>query len=95
MGKNIFQKIQIYCRNLYVNPWLRNTGLMCVADALWSHPHLFDTHGSDSFLLQTPVTLSEAFFDYKNILSLWARVKADCKQFNAPMSSIQLVDGWS
>lgn len=69
---------------------------MCVADALWSHPNLLGTHSSDSPLLQTPVTLClEAFIGYKNSLSLWARVKAECKQFNAPMSSIQPVDGWS
>lgn len=94
--KKHYKNIEFYCRNLYVKSRLRNTGLMCVADALWSHPSLLGTHSSDSLLLQAPVAFClEAFFGYKNILSLWARVKAECKQFNAPMSSIQAVDGWS
>lgn len=94
--KNTKKTINIYCRNIYVKSQLRNAGLMCVADALWPHPSLLGTHSSDSLLLQAPVTFClEAFFGYKNILSLWARVKAECKQFNAPMSSIQSVDGWS
>lgn len=63
--------------------------LMCAADDLSFYPHLFGIYSSDSFLLQTPMTLClEAFFAHKNILSLWARVKAECKQFHAPMSSV-------
>lgn len=53
--KKNYKNIEIYCRNLYVKSRLRNTGLMCVADALWSHPSLLGTHSSDSLLLQAPV----------------------------------------